>query len=520
MHDSTGAQPVRKQPRPYQAAAIEAARDAYRRGKRAPLLVAPTGAGKTYLFSRIIESAVGKGGTALVLAHREELLEQAARAIMAEGVQHVGIIAPWARRQHATVQVASVQTLAAQIKKGRDLPPAKLVVFDEAHHFSPGAPGWFEVAERYRDVPRIGFTATPERGDGSPMGDLFDCLIPVSSVRELQDLGVLVPCVTYRPDGKVKALAREPLQAYQEHGAGERCFVFCASVAHAESVAQTFNDAGIHAATIHADTPWALRKARLAAFKSQDATALRRAGSPEEAPLVLCNVYTLTEGVDVPEASVCILARGVGHAGMLLQMAGRVLRSAPGKERAILWDLRGATHELGLPEEDHDYSLEGKAISEKKDYDNPPKKCEPCGGEFMTWRAKPDGSRVCPLCGAEAPAIVAPEVVEREVFAAGSGATTRDQRDALDRLAIEALDGRKPRKPGWVWHRFREAYQLDLDWKEIDGAMARARSLLGIRVDPAEVEAERARLEDIARERGIPRSWVEKKLAEKYGRAA
>lgn len=480
----------------------------------------PTGGGKTRLFVEIIKSAIAKGGAALVIAHREELLVQAQLAIIAEGLTDVGIIAPWARRQHARVQVASIQTLAAQLKKGRDLPPADVVVLDEAHHFSKGAPGWYEVAATYQEATIVGVTATPQRGDGTPMGDMFDVLIPACSVRELQELGVLVPCVTYRPDHKTKALCREPLQAYQEHGNGELAFVFCATVAHAEMVCGTFREAGIPAATIHAETPWALRTARVEAFKTQDATPLRRAGTAELPARVLCNVYTLTEGVDVPPASVCILARGAGCESIMLQCVGRVLRASPGKERAIFWDLRGVTHKLLLPEAPREYSLDGKAISGKSEKDDPPRRCKACQGEFMTWATTSDGIRICPLCGERAPDMQAPEVVEREVFAAGTGATTKAQKDALERFAIEALDGPRVRKPGWVWHRFKDAFQIEIDWSDVDAAMVRARKLLGIRPDPIEIGEERARLEQIAASKGIPMSWVKKKLAEKYGDAA
>jgi superfamily II DNA or RNA helicase len=78
---------------------------------------------------------------------------------------------------------------------------------------------------------------------------------------------------------------------------------------------------------------------------------------------VLTNVNTLTEGVDVPEARTCILARSFGHVGGYLQAAGRVLRAAPGKESAVVVDLTGATIRHGLPTTDRTYSLSGRAIS-------------------------------------------------------------------------------------------------------------------------------------------------------------
>lgn len=502
--------------RPYQAKAIGEARAAYRGGKRAILLVAPTGAGKTRLGAEIVAGAIAKGGTVLWLAHREELLVQAQKAIMGEGLPHVGIIAPWSRRQHAPVQVASVQTLAAQMRKGRTLPPASVVVFDEAHHYA--ADEWREVAGGYAASVVLGLTATPERGDGRPLGDLFDALITVSSVRELQELGVLVPCVTYRPDTRTKALAREPVEAYREAGWGERCFVFAVTVAHAEMLAESFRTAGVPAATIHADTPWGLRRARLEAFRTHDPTALRKVSSPEDAPLVLVNVYALTEGVDVPEASVCITARGIGHGGMMRQMIGRVLRCAEGKTRAIWWDLRGQSHKhkIGLPEADCTYSLDGKAITVTEDKDDPPRKCKACGAVFMTWAVdRASGARRCPQCGEGAPAIEAPEVVDRECFAVGSGASEKDQIDAIDRLAMTAAD--RGYRSGWITVRYTEQFGKMPPRGAVDASMLKARKALGIHVTEGEIEAERDRLREIARSKGIPLSWVEKKIAEKYG---
>lgn len=514
--------------RPYQAKAIGDARAAYRAGKRAILIVLPTGGGKTRVFCEFVAGAVAKGGDVLVLAHREELLTQAQAAIMAEGVSHVGIIAPWARRQNARVQVASVQTIVAQSRKDRALPKARLVIFDEAHHAA--ADEWMKVAKGITDENGnppllIGVTATPERGDGKAMGTadggLFDELITASSVRELQELGVLVPCVTYAPETKTKALVREPWQAYQEQGAGERCFTFCVSVAHAESVAGDFRAHGYAAATIHADTPWKLRTARLEAFKHQEVAPLRRAGSPEPVPLVLCNVYTLTEGVDVTAASVCITARGIGHGGMMRQMVGRVLRAHEGKTRAIWWDLRGQCHKpkIGLPEADCTYSLEGKAITVTEAPDDPPRTCKTCGGVFMTWAVdRATGTRCCPVCRAEAPPILPPEVVEREVFAIGSGATERDMYDAIDRLAITAAD--RGYRSGWISVRFSEQFSRMPPRGSVDAAMMKARKTLGIHVTDGEIQAERERLYAIAREKNIPVGWVEKKIAEKYGDAA
>lgn len=113
--------------------------------------------------------------------------------------------------------------------------------------------------------------------------------------------------------------------------------------------AAQFTSAGFPSACIEAGTPKQERARSIAGFK---AGKLR----------MLTNVFVLTEGVDVPAAEVCILARNPGHASTYLQMVGRVLRPAPGKSHGLLIDLCGSSWKHGLPGSDLEYSLEGKAI--------------------------------------------------------------------------------------------------------------------------------------------------------------
>lgn len=453
--------------RPYQRDAIDGAKQAYRDGKRAILLVAPTGAGKTLLGCEIVKGAVDKGGSVLWLAHREELITQARERLLAHGIDRVGLIAAGQRAINARVQVASVQTLVARMLRGMPLPPASVVVFDEAHHFVSAT--WHLVAAEYSKSAVLGLTATPERGDGKPLGDLFDHIVPVSSVRELQTIldpktgrAVLVPCVVWRPSSPAKTLSQDPVAAYLSRAPGERAFCFCANVKHAEATAAAFNAAGIPAATIHADTPWLLRKSRIEAFRTQSTASQLAIGTMEPAPLVLCNVYCLTEGVDVPEASVCIIARGCGHAGMYLQMVGRVLRSAAGKDRAVLIDLKGVSHKHKLPEADRDWNLEGDAISlSEEEKEAKPITCKACEVEFTTWRVTADGDRRCPNCGAGAPDLELPAIALRELHAAGTAAPEEARAAALQALAAQSIE--MGFKPGWAAHAYKERFG---DWPD------------------------------------------------------
>lgn len=456
--------------RPYQREALDGARAAYKAGADAALIVCPTGGGKTLIGGTAAQSALDRGGSdgVIWLAHRTELIEQARDRLLALGIPRVGMIASGRRTINAPIQVASVQTLAARIGKG--LPPGTFLVLDEAHHFR---------AESYEDVVRairaqttkrvriLGLTATPERGDGRPMGKsaggIFDALVSASSVRELQETvdpatrrTVLVPCVVWRPSGAVKKLSQDPVAAYLHRTPGERAFCFCANVAHAELVAESYRANGVAAATIHADTPWLLRRARIEAFRTQSTEPLLRVGVLESPPLVLCNVYTLTEGVDVPAASVCILARGCGHVGMFLQMVGRILRGAEGKTRGVLIDLRGASHKHGLPEADRNWSLDGEAITlAESEKEAKPHVCASCGAEFGTWAIDADGRRLCPACGFQAE-IAIPEVQPRELHVAGGAASEEDKAEALAQLAETAV--RTGKKPGWIAYRMEERF--------------------------------------------------------------
>lgn len=455
---------ARQELRPYQQRALDDARAAFKAGSKSVLLVAPTGAGKTRMGVEVCAGALRRGRSVLWLAHRKELLEQARARLMAEGLERVGMIAADLPTMNAPVQVASIQTLAARAAKG--LPPAGIVVFDEAHHY--GADDWGAIAAHYATVPRLGLTATPERGDGRGLGDLFDHVVQVASVRELQGQGVLVPCVTYAPVSYSKNLSQDPVAAYLARGAGERAFVFCQDVGHAEKLAISFTAAGVPAATIHAQTPATLRAARLEAFRLQDARPLLEVGTTEPAPLVLCNAYVLTEGVDVPEASVCILARGCGHPGMMLQMVGRVLRSAPGKERAVFVDLRGVVHRLGLPEADREWSLEGKAAKlAEKDYEVKLKPCPACEGMVGQWSVDRQGWRVCPLCRERVAPPEPVEVQQRPLVQMGAAASPKAKADALLAL-VRASARRNGKRAGWVSYRYKEKFG---DWpsrREVD----------------------------------------------------
>ncbi len=377
--------------RPNQERPIDDLRTAYRRGKLRPLLVAPTGFGKTVVAAHIIQSAGALGNRALFVAPRRELIAQTVRKLADAGVWDVRVIqaANDIGRPDAPVIVGSIQTLTLPRWLGR-LPTADLVIADEAHHMA--AEQWSKLADAYPSARWLGLTATPERADGKALGDIFDDLIVAASVGELMELHDqdstqgLVRCRVFGPPvGELETgqLALDPVTAYQQHGDNELAVVFCVTVKHAERVVADFIAAGISAAVVTGTTPAAER-----------AELLRRWADGEIRVVANCGV--LTEGFDLPALSVCILARRFGHAGLYLQCVGRVLRPSPGKARATVIDLCGSSIKHGPPDMPRIYSLDGKAIQSAGGREAI-RQCPRCAAVFLA------GPTHCPQCGAELP---------------------------------------------------------------------------------------------------------------------
>ena len=403
--------------RPYQTDAIQQARDRIKAGRRAPLLVAPTGAGKSAIGGAIVVAHLAQSPTnrVLVVAHRRELISQMARTFIRMGVPmiEVGEICPDVRpRPSARVQVASTQTLRAR----NLLPPATLIVFDEAHHYS--SDDWHELTKGYPGVVRVGLTATPMRSDGRGMSPAFDSLVVVSTIKELTALGYLVPCrvIACKPL-KRPNMSHSPVDAYLAHAKGMRTVVFADFVVNAEKFAAEFREKGIDAVVIHGELTSADRESSLRAHTRG---------------AVLVNCMVLTEGWDSPETSCCILARGCGSVGTYLQIVGRVLRTAPGKTEALLIDLTGRSFEdHGPPDSDRVYSLTGKGIRKKDDEEDFGKPCPVCGQPI-----EPD--EPCAVCGhviASASTVEEPSYTGDELSERYAGKRSEDDEKRIDTLA-------------------------------------------------------------------------------------
>lgn len=436
---------------PHQARTVQQVRQAYREGARRICVVLPTGAGKTRLGMAICEGALAKGRRVLWLAHREELVDQASRSLAELGVEHGIIKAGRAAAPAAPVQVASVQTLAARPDA---LPPADIVIPDETHHAV--ADTWRAILARYPQLELLlGLTATPERGDKSPLGDIYDRLVVGATVRELQrtkrpdGATILVPCRVVAPAAYQLQLAEDPIVALYQRarrvdGTIRPSLLFAGSVQEARALAGRAREQGIRAACVDGATESRQRASSLERFSAGDLD-------------LLTNVQVLTEGFDAPRAEVAILARGCAAACTYLQIIGRVLRSSPstGKSDALLVDLRGVVHMHGLPDEERAYSLDGKAISRADKLAL--RQCPGCGAVF-------EAAASCPVCGAALGRVRAPARVQKAAVVEVDKVTPMSRRHAYF-VELCAMARAKGWKPAAVGIRYKSRFGTWPPWK-------------------------------------------------------
>jgi len=444
--------------RPYQHRAIDDLRNAYRSGARAPLLVAPTGAGKTVILASITASATARGRKVLILVHRRELIHQASSKLAGAGVEH-GIIAAGIEPSQQPVQVASVQTLVRRLATINWEPC--LIIIDEAHHAAAGS--WSSILSHWPGALRLGVTATPCRLDGRGLGDSFDALIEGPSVQMLTSAGYLSPARIFAPpivadlsgirtragdyanDQAAAAMDRptvtgDAIHHYHRLADAQQAIAFCCNVAHAESVRDAFATSGISAALLLGGT--ADRDGVVAAFA---AGTIR----------VLVTVEVVSEGFDIPAASVAILLRPTQSLGLYLQQVGRVLRPAPGKDAAIILDHVGNVTRHGFPDDHRDWTLDDGIRRNKGTAAPSVRTCPEC---YAAFKPQPQ----CPVCGAQCAPIrstkirqMAGELQELKREAVRHRiAERRKQGSARTLEQLLALANERGYSPGWAYRIF------------------------------------------------------------------
>jgi len=350
--------------RPYQEEAAKSARETWK-NDRSALVVLPTGCGKTIMALSVAAAAREKNFRVLWLAHRQELLTQPAKAFKAvwpDLASDSGIVQANRNDADAGTVFASIDTvrnprrLDGILQHGSPM----LVVCDEAHHSM--AKSWQNVLNRIDEAAdkkpfRLGLTATPERTDGKHLGKMWQVaysysmldaidegyLVPIKSVTEYLeglDLSEVAGTGDYNAEELGRALLKasvveHTVEALNRNAKDRKVLLFTATVEQARLTSDALSEAGWRSDWVSGETSAEKRNQVLSSFE---------AGNLD----VICNCAVLTEGTDLPIADCIVVARPTRSKPLYIQMVGRGVRLAPGKEDCLVIDLAGATEEHDL----------------------------------------------------------------------------------------------------------------------------------------------------------------------------
>ena len=437
--------------RPYQARALDDLGVAWVRLHRTTvgpriLLVSRTGTGKSVIAAHFLARVMAKGRTAAFVVRDRCLIDQMSAHLDKHGLKDHGVIAAGhpRKRPDMPLQICSAQTLTSRGER----PAADVLCFDEAHGIVCETS--LAIVAAYPDATMIGLTASPERSDKKPMGDVFQALVQVKvPFADLVAQGALVDVDVFSPNESVAKLAEDPIAALRRHaprGSRHKAVIFGADTVHGRALALAAKAAGYRAEDVNGRMKDAERAERLVRFALpvSDPRALD----------VLTNCDLLTQGWDCPPADVGIIARGVSSWSAYIQICGRFLRPYPGKLRAQIVDLRGNFWLHGHPAGDRVFTLDksesqkGRAALEAL----PPCVCCP---SCLAWSSR----RPCPACGAEMPAPPPPKVLQRElVLQRGDQAARRDASAAAsawiewcDFVQARRKAGKSPQAIAYAW---------------------------------------------------------------------
>ena len=408
--------------RDYQQTVYDKTVDAFRHGYKRPLVVLPCGGGKSYLFA---EMAKNTRGEVLILTHRRELLSQH-NALLSD----LGI----------TARVSMVLTEANRLGQ---YPRPSLIITDEAH--LSRSTSWMKVLDYYNTY-TVGFTATPVRLDGKPLGDMYDTLIEGVSVKWLIENKRLAPFEYYAPtavetDGlrvqagdyvikdleqlmSDRAIYSDVLKSWQRLAGGDKTIAYCVSVKHAKETAEMFRNAGYKAVAIDGGTPDKQREEIMRQFRSGEIQ-------------ILCNCAIISEGVSIDDVACCLLLRPTESHALYWQQAMRSMRYQPGKVAKII-DCVGNYTRNPLPDADVEWSLTAGTKKQKQtnaDGDFFVRMCPSCFKVFKT-------SPICPHCGQEYPLhpreIEAKKNIELARITAEEAKKAEEQRKKMRKLQGKA----------------------------------------------------------------------------------
>lgn len=326
--------------RPYQEEAVRAINDKWNEWQR-ELLVLPTGCGKTVVFNMIANQRPGK---TLILAHRDELIEQARDKYFKMFGDNPGKIKAM-ENDIRPVTVGSVQTMCRRDYSGK----FDTVIVDEAHHAI--SPSYKAVLDQFPEAKVLGVTATPDRGDKKSLARYFDGIAYEYKLKTAVSEGYLVPIMAKTipleidmtqvkvslGDFEVGSIA-ETLEPYlpkiaesiRVHASARKTVVFCPLISIAQELAGM------------------IPGAKEVNGNSQDRKEVLEWFDQAGPGAVLCNAMLLTEGWDCPSCNCVVVLRPTKIRSLYCQMVGRGTRLHPGKDNLLILDFLWLTHKHNL----------------------------------------------------------------------------------------------------------------------------------------------------------------------------
>lgn len=350
------------------------------------MLQMPTGTGKTYLFTSLINDILQTYQQAhkeiriLIVAHRTELLDQISATLIRFGIPHGFIQGVREQYLWKRVQVASIMSLLTD-KNYNNVCRQRFdyIIVDEAHHSL--ADTYIKLFGLFPQAKKLGVTATPWRQNHESFLSLYQCLITSPQISWFISNGLLADFdyVSIKPESEVQRLVdnsevsstgdfsntdldntfnnqriRSKLyESYQQFANGLKGIIYAINKLHAAKIAELYSSHGVKAVAIDSDTPKEERQNLINEFKTGEIT-------------VLVNVDIFTEGFDCPDVNFIQLARPTKSLSLYLQQVGRGLRIVKGKDKTIILDNVGLYNYFGLPDADRkwQYHFNGKNDAE------------------------------------------------------------------------------------------------------------------------------------------------------------
>jgi DNA repair protein RadD len=451
--------------RDYQEKAVTLTRQSISTGHKRPLLVLPTGAGKSVIYAAIIALAVQKGSKCLFLVHRRNLVKQFAETLYKfHGIVAGTVMAGVEFEPGLYVYVSTVQTYHRRMNLdelgfNRFFIDADIILTDEAH--TTISKRYIDIFNAYKDKVIIGTTATPARSDGRGLGDVYDDLLDVIDVAALTEMGFLSSVRYFAPSDVDLSGVRVVLGDYENRelaermskpkvigdvvenwlrlGEGRKTIVFAVNVKHSIYLRDAFIAAGVPA--IHLDAK-STDDEREAAFAAMENGAVK----------VICNVALYVEGMDVPDISCVVMACPTKSLGKYRQCVGRGLRVSPGKTDLLMLDHAGVVKEHGYVTDEIEWSLDGKEVAwkkpKKKEKTKQQMQCPVCSAVIS--------EKTCPECGSEMRKYGRDvEAIEADlVEVKGKKLTATDKRRWFGMFAYFCKE--KGYRNGWIAHKYKE----------------------------------------------------------------